>query len=206
MLKFYIYAYLRSKDSKTAKAGTPYYIGKGTGNRAWSKYNHGNKTPKNKDHIIILESGLTNIGALALERRLIKWWGRVDNNTGILRNLTDGGEGSNGKVMSDDTKRKLREAFLGKPAPKSKYEKSSSYVSGMSGKKLTLAQRLKHSKNNTGEGNPRAKLNEQKVLEILKLLKDPNNLTNDIADKYNISYATVIAIKNRRLWKHIDIT
>jgi hypothetical protein len=26
---FYIYAYIRSKDSITAEAGTPYYIGKG---------------------------------------------------------------------------------------------------------------------------------------------------------------------------------
>jgi len=27
--RFYVYAYVRSKDSTTAKAGTPYYIGKG---------------------------------------------------------------------------------------------------------------------------------------------------------------------------------
>jgi hypothetical protein len=39
---YYIYAYLRSKDSPTAIAGTPYYIGKGKGRRVIS--NHG-KTP-----------------------------------------------------------------------------------------------------------------------------------------------------------------
>ena len=82
---YYVYAYLRSKDSATAKAGTPYYIGKGKGNRAWSA-DHTINLPKNNNNIVLLETRLTEIGALALERRLIKWWGRVDLETGILRN------------------------------------------------------------------------------------------------------------------------
>jgi hypothetical protein len=74
MFIYYVYAYIRSKDSSTAKAGTPYYIGKGKHKRAWSK-THKVNLPKNINNIVILESGLSEIGALALERRYIRWYG-----------------------------------------------------------------------------------------------------------------------------------
>ena len=67
---FYIYAYIRAKDSKTAKAGTPYYIGKGKGDRAWGRHKH-IPIPKNNYFIVIMESNLTELGAFALERRYI---------------------------------------------------------------------------------------------------------------------------------------
>ena len=90
---YYIYAYLRSKDSDTAKAGTPYYIGKGKGRRAWDK-SHVVPVPSNKVLIVILENNLTEVGSLALERRYIAWFGRKDLKTGILLNKTAGGDGT----------------------------------------------------------------------------------------------------------------
>jgi hypothetical protein len=71
---FYVYCYIRND-------GTPYYFGKGQKGRAWNKKYH--PLPKNKKNIIIVESNLTEIGALALERRMIRWWGRKDMKTGI---------------------------------------------------------------------------------------------------------------------------
>lgn len=108
MLIYYVYAYLREDNS-------PYYIGKGKGKRAYD-LNHKIIVPKDKSRIVFLETNLTELGALALERRYIRWYGRKNNNSGILRNLTAGGEGISGLRHTEESKQKCGSAWRGKPA------------------------------------------------------------------------------------------
>lgn len=106
---YYVYAYINKKTK------LPYYIGKGFGKRMYDSHSkHGITTPRDIHYITILEESLSEIGALALERRYIQWYGRKDNNTGILHNKTDGGESTLGHIKSPDQIEKHRNKIKGR--------------------------------------------------------------------------------------------
>jgi len=86
--EYYVYIYLRED-------GTPYYVGKGKNKRAYQKHQFV-PVPKTDDRIIFVHTNLSENDALEKESELILQYGRKNNDTGILRNLTDGGEGTSG--------------------------------------------------------------------------------------------------------------
>ena len=97
---FYTYAYLR-EDS------TPYYIGKGSGDRYKVKQGRNCSPPSDDSRIIFLKKGLTEEEAFRHEIYMIFLYGRKDTGTGILYNFTDGGEGASG--ISEETRKKQKE-------------------------------------------------------------------------------------------------
>ena len=81
---YYTYAYLKAD-------GSPYYIGKGKGNRL---YDHRGKNcipPKDKNRIIKLKQNLTEEAAFRHEIYMIAVFGKKCDGTGILMNIADGG-------------------------------------------------------------------------------------------------------------------
>lgn len=131
-MKFYSYLWLRED-------GTPRYVGKGTGKRAYVRGSHHLHPPKDKALILIFPQD-SEADAIESEKELIWLFGRKDIGTGILRNMTDGGDGSSGyrhtnaalqKMSaikkgkrpesligyrhSDETRKKMSESHKGKP-------------------------------------------------------------------------------------------
>ena len=118
--EFYVYMLLDPR-----KFYLPFYIGKGKGYRyndhlgkklssdtnqlkkhVIEKIRKTNQQPK----IMIWKSELTEREAFALEKELVLRFGRRVDNTGILTNLTNGGEGLSGHQFSEEHRRKIGEA------------------------------------------------------------------------------------------------
>ena len=94
MKEYYTYAYLRED-------GTPYYIGKGSGRRAYSSNHRINLPPK--DRILVLKRFENECDAFKHEMYMIAVFGRKDLGTGILQNLSEGGTGgSSGYITTPE--------------------------------------------------------------------------------------------------------
>jgi hypothetical protein len=119
---YYTYAYLRED-------GTPYYIGRGKGGRAFD-ITHRIKVPP-KERVLFLKQNLTYEEASKHEIYMIAVLGRKDLGTGILRNLTNGGEGTPGRVKSPKEREKLRQANTGKVMPNEVKQKISKTKTGV---------------------------------------------------------------------------
>ena len=107
---YYTYAYLRED-------GTPYYVGKGKGDRAYRKVGKPCATPKDKSKIIYLKTNLTEEQSFNHEKYMIFILGRKDLGTGILLNKSDGGEGASGCIPSEETRRKRSAKMKGENNP-----------------------------------------------------------------------------------------
>lgn len=188
---YYTYAYLRED-------GTPYYVGKGKGDRAYRKVGKPCATPKDKSKIIYLKINLTEEQSFNHERYMIFILGRKDLGTGILLNKSDGGEGASGCIPSEETRRKRSAKMKGENNPlygkrgkdsprygkKHTQETKNKIRRSLQGNVISEETRIKISEKNKlnrlGEKNPfygrkHSEETKQKMKEAAKRRKEKGN-------------------------------
>lgn len=195
--QYYIYSYLREDLS-------PYYIGKGSGRRAYTKGPKEVRPPRDKSRVRILKADLTEEEAFLLEKLYILMFGRIDLGTGILRNKSDGGDGASGAIRSEETKEKIRQANLGKQRPQWVYDK---IAASNTGRKASAETRAKMSA--VRKGRTCTEEHKRKVSEAKKGFKHTEEAKRKIsighrkkAKPHKLTFADgrEIIVENVKIW------
>lgn len=222
---YYVYMYFDTTNYE------PFYIGKGYGSR-YTINNHlsssnlhlVNKIKKLKDNIRIhfLHKNLSEVESFFWEQFWIKVIGRKDLSQGPLCNLTNGGEGNSGKIISEATREKIRIARSKQIITKQTKEKlrlatQKQWDEGKRPRNFSEESRKKLSESCKGRTpwnkgkehmrgvkNPATKLTENEVIIIKKLFKQKTRIC-DIARITKINISTISDIVKNRTWKYVSV-
>lgn len=108
-MDYYVYVH------KKKTTGEVFYVGKGSGNRAWSAFGRNllweGTAEKYGWYVEIVEDNIQDWYAFELEKDLISFYGRRDLDDGVLTNLSDGGDGPS--RLNPETRKKISEALSG---------------------------------------------------------------------------------------------
>lgn len=133
-----------------------FYVGKGSKSRVSSERGRSvfwwRVANKHGYTNVVVKSELTETEAFELERSLIKSIGRRDLGMGTLVNMTDGGEGASGHVLSDETKAKMSATTTGRKLSEDHCQRISD---GRKGMKFSVAHKKKLSEARMGKTSPR---------------------------------------------------
>jgi hypothetical protein len=186
METYYTYAYLRED-------GTPYYIGKGKGRRAFHK-NHTVPRP-NKDKILFLKQNLSEENALKHEKYLISI---LDN---LLNKKSGGGKSGDRLPLTEEHKNKISAKLkIVRPLQiiTQDHKKNISNSVKSHWQNLTMEQR--------DQRNKKAAERRKEVLPLktnyqYKYLIDNKsfNTLNEVSKIYNVS---LVSVRNRCLSKN----
>ena len=178
---YYVYSYLREDNS-------PYYIGKGSGKRAYTKGPKEVKPPRDKSRVRILKENLTEEDAFLVEKLYILMFGRKDLDTGILRNKTDGGDGASGYIVLPEERKRRSERMKGVKRPQWIYDK---IAASNRGKKASPETREKIS----AAGKNR-KCSEEHKRKVSEAKANPHKITFDDGREIIVENAIIFCKEN----------
>ena len=216
----YLYRHIRTDKN------IPFYIGIGSDDKFVRAYNKHRRNQKwfnivaktdYKVDIVFMDISLDE--AKEKEIEFIKLYGRSDKGEGTLCNLTDGGEGNRGRIVtdewrknksieqkgrlkSDEFKQRRREYMTGRKMPIESVEKQRQWLKEnhpMRGKKMSEQARKNisegHKGINTGEKNPNwGKFGSDSIRAKKVMCTESKKIWNsvkDVAKELGIPYSTI---------------
>lgn len=196
----YVYRHIRLDKNE------PFYIGIGSDNnyqRAYDKESrnkHWKGIVKKGYEVEVLLDNLTWEEACNKEKEFIVLYGRTDLGSGILCNMTDGGEGTLNRIFSKEHRYKISQSKIGIKRTDETIQKMSE---GRRGHKHTDLWKSNMSKRLTGIKNP----NYGKTTpEYIKELKRKVILDTNTGVFYNslLEASLILKIKNGNLSKMLN--
>lgn len=166
----YVYRHIRLDKNE------PFYIGIGSDvdycranerarrNKLWKRI-----AAKTRHEVEIILDGVSFDAAKEKEKEFIALYGRIDLGTGSLANMTDGGDGTKNKVVSDEYRRKLSIAAKKRIIPPEQRKK---IADSRRGKKFTAEQRERVRLALKGR-----KLSQKQILQISERMKENNPMS-----------------------------
>lgn len=216
----YLYRHIRTDKN------IPFYIGIGSDDKFVRAYNKHRRNQKwfnivaktdYKVDIVFMDISLDE--AKEKEIEFIKLYGRSDKGEGTLCNLTDGGEGNPGRIVtdewrknksieqkgrlkSDEFKQRRREYMTGRKMPIESVEKQRQWLKEnhpMRGKKMSEQARKNisegHKGINTGEKNPNwGKFGSDSIRAKKVMCTESKQIWNSVKDvvkELGIPYSTI---------------
>jgi hypothetical protein len=172
----YLYRHIRLDKNE------PFYIGIATDkkykremqksarrNNIWN-----NIALKTKYDVEILIDDLTLEEANQKEKEFILMYGRIDLGTGTLANLTDGGEGQSGFIVSDKTKNKISKSKKGRKYNDEYKKKLSLSHIGIKHSEETKKKMSEKRKGKPFSNEHRGKINEKVNKKVALIQKNGN--------------------------------
>ena len=147
----------------------------------------------------VLYSNLSKEDACLIEKALIKSYGRINTDKGVLANLTAGGDGSVDCPKSFETKNKMSKARIGKPLSKDIKNKMSATRKGKKATNETKAKLAVIAKNKFSKKiiNTENKTIYNSISECALNLNISRTYLNKLLkngkeNKYNLAYYTTV--------------
>ena len=168
-----VYEHLRNDTNEV------FYVGKGEKKkRAFDKSNRNphwhNIVNKVGYTVNIVHKGVEQEEAKRIEILLIEKYGRKDLDLGNLVNMTDGGEGALGVIVSEKTRQHLRELNTGKTASEEARQKMSKAQKGKAGwlKGKTMSEETRKKISESLKGKTHTEKSKQKISEARKNMSE----------------------------------